>query len=157
MSDSVEKINLDFKKVLSEEGKTFSNRVKENLSSKGVTKSGRTANSLREEVSDNGLIVWGAYYFENLEKGVSPQQAQRLDFNRVRDDLYKWSKYLPLTFNSTKERFSFAWNTANKIVKFGTKLFREGGRKDIYSNEFQPLMDSISDRIGKIIIEHKLL
>lgn len=156
MSD-VNHLFTDVNKLLLDEGRLFSKRVKSNLSSKKITKSGKTEKSIKEEVSNQILIVWGRHDFHNLEKGVSPNEAQRLNFQQLKNNIYEWSKYLPLTFADNKKRYSFAWNVSNKIVQVGTKLYRDGGRKDIYSNEFQPLYDAITDKIGKIIIEHKLI
>ena len=157
MSDSVEKINLDFKKALSEEGKNFSARVKSNIRNAKLTKSGRTENSLQEEVSDNGLIVWGREDFQNIEKGISPEESKRVNFTKLKANIYEWSKYLPLSFANNKERYSFSWNTSKKQNIFGSVLFRKGGRKDIYSNEYQPLYDALTKRLGTIILEYKLL
>ena len=157
MSESIKSIELDSKKVLAEEGEKFITNVRKNIQNKGLTKTGATQTSLRKDLPPDTLIVWGRKDFQNIETGTSPQEAAKLDFNLFRKRLYNWANYLGISWGSTKERFSFAWNVSNKILKFGTKLYRDGGRKDIYSNELQPLYDSISDRIGKIIIQHKLL
>ena len=157
MSESIKSIELGAKKVLTEEGRNFSTRVKQNIRGAKLTKSGRTENSLREDVTQESLIVWGREDFQNIEKGISPQESKKVNFQQLKANIYNWSKYLPLNFSNTKERYNFAWNTSTKQNELGSLLFRKGGRKDIYSNELQPLYDSISDRIGKIIIQHKLL
>lgn len=157
MSDYIKKIGEDVKVVLTKDGKAFSERVKTNLRSKGISKSGRTENSIHETASIDNLIVWGREDFQNLETGVSPADAKRLNFTQLKANIYEWSKFLPLSFENNKKRYSFAWNVSNKIVSFGTQLYQKGGRKDIFSNEFQPLYDNITNQIGKIIIEHKLL
>jgi len=153
----VNNIFQDVNKVLAEEGKAFSTRVKTNLRSKGISKSGKTEQSIHEDVANSTLIVWGRQDFQNIEKGVSPQEASRLNFTQLKSNIYEWSKFLPLSFANNKKRYSFAWNVSNKIVQFGSKLYQSGGRSDIYSNEFQPLYDAITNRLGKIITEYKLL
>ena len=157
MSDSIKKIGEETQKILAKEGKKFSDKVKSNLRSKGISKSGKTEQSIHEDATIDSLIVWGREDFDNLEKGTSPQQAQRLNFTQLKANIYEWSKYLPINFATNKKRYSFAWNVSDKIVEFGTKLYRQGGRKDIYSNEFQPLYDSISAQISNVILEYKLL
>lgn len=152
-------INLeDFKDILSSEGQKFSENVRKNINSKGITKSGKTVASIHEETPDGKtLIVWGREDFQNIETGTSPQQAQTKNATKFRANIYEWSKYLPITFKNDKQRYFFAWRVTDKIYQFGTKLYREGGRKDIYTNEIQPLLDSISESTGRKIKELKLL
>jgi hypothetical protein len=157
MSDSIKKIELDVQKVLDAEGKKFITNVRKNIQNKKLTKTGATQTSLHQDVTSSSLVVWGRKDFQNIETGTSPQEAKLLDFNTLRKRIYNWANYLGITWGSTKERFSFAWNVSNKIVEFGTQLYRKGGRKDIYSNEFQPLYDSLTKEIGKVILEYKLL
>jgi len=157
MSDDITRIGDATKKVLADEGRKFSIRVVNNLKSKGISKSGKTAASMHEDATTESLIVWGRKDFQNLETGVSPSEAKQLNFQQLKANIYDWSKYLPLTFETTKKRYSFAWNVSNKILEFGTRLYQQGGRNDIFSNEYQLLYDSISKQIGTIIIEHKIL
>jgi len=157
MSDIIEKIKLGAKEILSKEGKKFADNVKQNIRSAGISKSGATERSVNEVATENSLIVWGRQDFQNIETGTSPQDAKRLNFTQLKGNIYEWSKFLPLSFENNKKRYSFAWNVSDKIVEFGTKLYQKGGRKDIYSNEYQPLYDNITKEIGKIFIEHKLL
>jgi hypothetical protein len=157
MSDSIEKIKFGAKEILSKEGKKFAENVKQNIRSSGMSKSGATERSVHEVATEDSLIVWGRKDFQNIETGTSPQEAKRLNFTQLKANIYQWSKYLPLSFENNKKRYSFAWNVSNKIVEFGTQLYRKGGRKDIYSNEFQPLYDSLTKEIGKVILEYKLL
>jgi len=157
MSDDINKIQTDIKAALDVEGKKFVTNVRKNIQNKKLTKTGSTQTSMHSDAAVDGLIVWGRENFQNIETGTSPQEAAKLDFNLFRRRLYNWANYLGIEFKSTKERFSFAWNVANKILEFGTKLYQQGGRNDIFSNEYQPLYDSISKQIGTIILEHKIL
>lgn len=157
MSNDLKYIGDDIRKSLLTEGKKFSDRVRKNLRSKGVSKSGATEQSIHEIVDGESLIVWGRKDFHNLEKGISPQESKAVNFQQLKANIYKWSKYLPLSFENNKKRYSFAWNVSNKQNELGSVLFRKGGRSDIYSNEFQPLYDNLQKQIGEIIIQHKLL
>lgn len=157
MSDSIEKLRTDSKEVLIKEGKKFSENVKQNIRNAGISKSGKTEQSIHEDVTENSLIVWGRHDFQNLETGTSPQEAKRLNFTQLKANIYEWSNFLPLSFDNNKKRYSFAWNVSNKITEFGTQLYQKGGRSDIYSNEYQPLYDNITKEIGRIFIEYKLL
>ena len=42
---------------------------------------GKTANSLRVDVSGNEGILWGAEHIDTLETGISPQRSNMESFN----------------------------------------------------------------------------
>lgn len=157
MSDDIKYINDNIRKAQLSEGKKFSDRVKNNLRSKGISKSGATEQSIHEQADGETLIVWGRKDFHNLEKGISPQESKAVNFQQLKANIYRWSKYLPLSFENNKKRYSFAWNVSNKQNELGSLLFRQGGRTDIYSSEIPELYDNLQKQIGEIIIQHKLL
>ena len=116
------------------------------------------ADTMREDVDGDSGIVWGAQFFENVEKGIPPLFGRFACKNRnAKERILEWTYKAGLSFESESKRKSFAWALRQKIGWHGTALYRRGGRKDIYSNEFQPLYDSLSKQIGEIIIQHKLL
>lgn len=116
------------------------------------------ADTMREEVDSESGIVWGAQFFENVEKGIPPLFGRFVCKNRnVKERILEWTYKAGLSFESESKRKSFAWALRQKIGWHGTALYRKGGRKDIYSDEYQPLYDSLSKQIGEIIIQHKLL
>jgi len=141
-------INIDFSKILSEGANKTINGIVASIIKNGQNASGKTIQNLHEEVSPNRLIIWGNDY---IEKGTPPNSG--LVFNT----LYFWSQYKGMTFGSNKERFFFARNATNKINEEGSLLFRKGGRKDVYSDKVQPLMDNIAERAGKEIVNIKLI
>ena len=108
MSDDLKYIGDDIRKSLLTEGKKFSDRVRKNLRSKGISKSGATEQSIHEVIDGESLIVWGRKDFHNLEKGISPQESKAVNFQQLKANIYKWSKYLPLSFENNKKRYSFA-------------------------------------------------
>ena len=141
-------ISLDFSRILSDEGNKTINGIAASIIKNGQNASGKTIQNLHEEVSPNELIIWGNEY---IEKGTPPNSG--LVFNT----LYFWSQYKKMSFGSNKERFFFARNTTNKINQEGSLLFRKGGRKDVYSDKVQPLIEHISERVGKEIVNIELI
>ena len=141
-------ISLDFSRILSEEGNKTINGIAASIIKNGQNASGKTIQNLHEEVSPNGLIIWGNEY---IEKGTPPKSGL------VFDTIYLWSQYKQMTFGSNKERFFFARNATNKINEEGSLLFQKGGRKDVYSDKVQPLIERISERLGKEIVNIKLI
>ena len=141
-------ISLDFSRILSEEGNKTINGIAASIIKNGQNASGKTIQNLHEEVSPNELIIWGNEY---IEKGTPPNQG--LVFNTI----YLWSQYKQMTFGSNKERFFFAKRATNKINEEGSLLFQKGGRRDVYSDKVQPLIERISERLGKEIVNIKLI
>lgn len=160
MSDSIEKIKLGVNTTLEKELKTFKEKVQGKIR-KAYTNNDyvrSNADSMREDVSNNTGIVWGAQFFDNVEKGIPPLFGRFNCRNRgVKEKILEWTYKAGLSFESESKRKSFAWALRQKIGWYGTALFRSGGRKDIYTNEFQPLYDNITKEIGQIFIEYKLL
>lgn len=82
-------------------------------------------------------------FFEALETGTKPWAKQY--------------KSPPPFFVEIIEEWATAkgisispWLTARKIMREGSRLFRDGGREDIYSNEIEPTIERITERIAGI-------
>ena len=141
-------ISLDFSRILSEEGNKTINGIAASIIKNGQNASGKTIQNLHEEVSPNELIIWGNEY---IEKGTPPNSG--LVFNTI----YLWSQYKQMQFDSNKNRMWFSKRAAYKINEEGSLLFQKGGRKDVYSDKVQPLIERISERLGKEIVNIKLI
>jgi hypothetical protein len=76
-------------------------------------------------------------YFPAMERGRGPFKggAER----GLSERLYSWSKLKGLSFQTDTQRWAFAYALARKINKEGTRLFKQGGRTDIYT----PVVSSI--------------
>ena len=141
-------ISLDFSRILSDEGNKTINGIAASIIKNGQNASGKTIQNLHKEVSQNELIIWGNEY---IEKGTPPHSG--LVFNT----LYFWSQYKQMQFDSNKNRMWFSKRAAYNINQEGSLLFRKGGRRDVYSDKVQPLIERISERVGKEIVNIKLI
>lgn len=147
--------------VLLQAGELYKLKVVSNILRAKKNRSGETVRSIRPEAKLDTLIVWGRENFHNMETGVSPEEMKNsissLSYLKVRSNIASWSKYLPLEFATIKERFMFASNVVRNIGEKGSLLFQSGGRTDIYSNEEEWLLKDISDKVGQIIVNTKIL
>lgn len=135
-------MNVELINILHQYGTSTVAQIRQNLSNTGTTASGNTAQSLRYDVTQEGskatLKVIGKPYFAVVETGRKPTPQ----YTKPSEDFVKSIKeWLQARGKDT----SPAYAIAKDIHKRGTKLFREGGRQDIYSNVInQNLIDKIS-------------
>lgn len=107
----------------------------------GQVASGKTRDSLRVEVTSDTTsataTMYGRKYFAALETGSQPWKKQY--------------KHPPKPFVETIAKWMAdkgiegvsAYLVARKIMREGSKLYRDGGRQDI----FTPVMEDIEQRI----------
>lgn len=135
-------MNVELINILHKYGTDTVSQIRQNLSSTGTDASGKTSQSLRYEVSQEGtkatLKILGKPYFTVVETGrkATPQYTKPSE-----DFVTSIKEWL----SARGKDQSHAYAIAKDIHKRGTKLFRDGGRKDIYSNVLnQNLVDKIS-------------
>ena len=133
----------------------------------GQKASGRTAASLRVEVSEDSGTLWGRNAFGVLETGRKagrvPKDFQGIIMQWMRDKgihaapipylTDRPHKYTP----QQRGELRMSYLIARKIRKEGTRLFRSGGRSDIYTPEVEKAVKNIGDRMLSLIktkIEH---
>lgn len=133
----------------------------------GQKASGRTAASLRVEVSEDSGTLWGRNAFGVLETGRKggrvPKDFQGIIMQWMRD---KGIRPAPIPYLTDRPHkytpqqrgeLRMSYLIARKIRREGTKLFRAGGRQDIYSPEIEKTMERIETRMVSLIktkIEH---
>lgn len=147
--------------IIGDEFDSLMKRIIANHQRAGQVASGRTMRSIRKEISDNGGEVFGRAYFGVLETGRKPGPTPR-SFHKV---ILRWMRdkgisaepipYIRKESNKWKPKYtpqergdmSLAGAIAYRIRKEGTKLYRDGGRDDIYSNEIPKTVENILDRL----------
>lgn len=141
---------MDVKKIVDEELNALRLRIIDNHLKAGQKASGKTIASLRVESDDNGGTLYGRKAFGTLETGRRGGKVPK-GFYRI---IYQWMQDKGIQVERPK---SFAYLVARKIAREGTKLYRQGGRDDIYSNEIPKTIESIGDKVRGLLmmeVEH---
>lgn len=98
--------------------------ISSNLSSTGTNASGETAASLSSDmVTKTNVRVTGKPFIYVVETGRKPGRMPPVS------KIQKWLESGKVSFQGKAE--SLAWAISKTIAKKGSKLFRDGGRKDI--------------------------
>lgn len=148
-------------KIVREELTRFMERVRANHKNAGQVASGRTSASMHVEVEGDEGTVFGRMAFGTLETG---RRAGRVPGN-FRDIIRQWmadkgikadpipyvrkpsANWRPKYTPQERGDMSLAGAIAHKIATSGTKLYRDGGRSDIYSNEIPVTTEAIMKRV----------
>lgn len=128
--------------ILREELEALKVRIIANHRQAGQVASGKTIVSMQVNIDgDTGELV-GRPFFGTLETGAKPwknaasMKKVPASFNAI---IEQWIKDKGLNLNS--------WAVSYKIIHEGTKLYRQGGRADIYSNEIPKTIESVGQRL----------
>lgn len=115
--------------ILNEAGREYVDEIRKNLSTSGTDATGETSKSVGYEVYTRGnkivLEVYGGRpYFPTVETGSKP--SKKKPGTKMVDKISKWA--------TVRGILASPWAIATNILKFGSKLWQRGGRRDIYSN-----------------------
>lgn len=142
-------------------------RISDNIESKGIRASGKTQASMRIEMREDGGRLVGRPAFWTLEEG---RPAGRVPYNFV-GIIKQWmiDKGLSYTLVPYVRRPSRRWqpkytveerslnmaagSIAHSIATRGTLLYRQGGRKDIYSDVIADEVQKLTEKITLQIVE----
>lgn len=114
----------------------------------GQVASGRTRGSIKVEVvpgvSEYTATLYGREYFGALETGSKPWRKQY--------------QHPPKPFVETIQQWMTdkgisgvsAYLVARKIMREGSKLYRDGGRDDIFTPVLQEVEEKLNQKISKI-------
>ena len=134
----------DAKKVVQEELNALRQKIIDNHLRAGQKASGRTIASLHVEVDESEGTLFGRKAFGTLETGRRGGKVPKGFYHII----LQWMKDKRINVEKPK---TFAYFVARKIAREGTKLYRQGGRDDIYSNEIPKTEESILSRITGLL------
>ena len=119
------------------------NRIIENHLAAGQKASGKTAESLNiQNTDENSIGLFGRSHFAVLETGRKGGKVPK-GFYAI---ILKWIEDKRIDVEKPK---TMAYFTAQKIAREGTKLFRDGGRNDIFSAPVEQAKRSIESDVMK--------
>lgn len=117
-----------------------------NLVTAGKVASGRTGKSLKVEgVSIAGGKLTGWEFYQVWETGRKPGKRPPIK------PILEWV-LIRVTSDPVQAR-NIAYAIATKIGREGTKLYRQGGRKDIYTPPFEKLENDLPDQLGDFMVD----
>lgn len=120
----------------------------ENHERAGQVASGKTRDSLKHEVVTgvSGVTgtIYGRKYFAALETGSKPWKKQYAHPPKpFVNTIAQWMADKGIEGVS-------AYLVARKIMREGTKLYREGGRKDIFTTSLEAIQERIEQEISSL-------
>lgn len=148
--------------ILEEELNNLANRIRANHVNAGQVASGRTLASIRAYVTLEEGVLYGRLLghspFGVLETGRRPGNIP----GNLPEIIRQWMNDkgvhgTPIPYKTDRphkytpqERgdMSMAGAIAHSIAQKGTRLFQQGGRADIYSNEIPQALERIGERLG---------
>lgn len=137
--------------ILAEYGQEISERLRDDIRNKRVTRygavnaTGALAFSVRYEVNDKGLTVYAAEYMEEVNRGRKPGKFPNIQ------DIKDWIDDKGLSYDIPID--SLAYLIARKIAKFGTVAYQQGGT-DLVEDIITPAyVEEIRQDIGEAIVK----
>ena len=137
-------------------------RIIANMTNAGQMVSGRTAQSLQvEKPADNEVRLVARPFFSALETGSQPwsgRTGNHITAQEFRTVIRVWAERKGIVpADMTPESFAFV--VARKIMRQGSRLYRNGGRNDIFTPEVeqaekdikQIVANSLTSEINTII------
>lgn len=133
-------LSEEIRKILLEELESLRQRITENMGRADQIVTGKTRDSMQVSVQGNAGVLTGRRAFATLETGSRPWSKKPKRVPKFFADLIgEWIDARGLELNK--------WAVAHTIIHKGSKLYREGGRADVYSPELQKTIDRIGERI----------
>lgn len=127
-------------------------RIAENIRTSGEWASGKTADSMRIEETERGGRLIGRPDFRNLEDGSEPSPLHKYPAN-FQQIIYDWMEAKGIAPSDQYEHVTVAGSIAWYIRKHGTRLYREGGRQDIYSNVIAEEIEKLKKKLTLDYVE----
>lgn len=145
---------MELIEIVNEQGNELVNNIRGNLASTGTNATGKTANSLRFEISTEGtktrLKLFGRPFFNTVSTGRKPTPEKKPSREFIQN-LKPWAEARGISESAV-------WAIATKINKLGTNLFRSGGRTDIVEPAVEKFIYNVEsqwldEKMDQIIIK----
>lgn len=118
-------------------------KIQTNIDRSGKNAGGTARSSLQIEHNGDEYRITAVPYFSILETGRGPGKVPY----RFQDVIKEWAQRKGLNFSTERELNSFAYLTARKIAREGTRQFKDGRRTDIYTDVTEEFVGSLAEKI----------
>lgn len=132
------------------------NEIKRRSTAAGQVATGKTLRALEVRLRAEGTAVigeiWGRPYTGALEAGSRPARKRGTAGERAQmiRAMKEWCAVRGLTAGMTdKQAENFARWLSWYIKKYGTRLYRHGGRRDIITPALDATRDTLNTRLGE--------
>jgi len=146
-------IEQEIRDIIREELEALRVRIIENMSAAGQHATGKTRDTMVVETGELSGVLRGRRAFGTLELGSRPWSRPPKRVPRYFADLIgEWIEAKGLDLNK--------WAVAHTLIHEGSKLYRTGGRDDIYSPEIEKAGMAIADRVAErysVLITNRLI
>jgi post-segregation antitoxin (ccd killing protein) len=134
---------MEIKDILTQEGIQLANDIRANMGAAGMNVSNETANSLSFEIKTEGtkttFLLYGRPYFMTVQTGRKPTPGKKPSREMI-DNITRWVEGRNMDSEAV-------WAIATKIQEKGTKLWQQGGRKDIVDPAIEDFVDEVGHRL----------
>lgn len=147
-------VTIDIRRILTSALEDAKEKIQHNLDITGTNASGRTSQSLTVEVDGNTGVLYGRQAFGTVETGRKPGKVPY----GFRDIIYQWMQdkgvHAKVEGRRSQEPadHSMAYIIARKIANEGSKLYRDDGRDDIYSNVLPLTIERVQNEVTNVYI-----
>ena len=131
------------------------NDIRRRSTQAGQVATGRTLRALEVRVRNEGAAIvgeiWGRPFTGALETGSRPARRRGTAAERkaMVADMKEWCRIRGLTDGMTdKQAENFARWLSWYIKRYGSALFRKGGRRDIITPAIEATKNELAERLG---------
>ena len=146
-------IEQEIRDIIREELEALRVCIIDNMTAAGQHATGKTRDSLQVEIGELSGVLKGRRAFATLERGSRRWSRPPARVPRFFADLIgEWIDAKGLDLNK--------WAVAHTLIHKGSKLYRTGGRSDIYSPEIEKAGKAIADRVAErysVLITDRLI
>ncbi len=147
-------ITIDVRSILYRALNEAKVRIQQNLETTGTNASGKTSRSLEVVVDNTSGTLFGRQAFGTVETG---RRAGRVPYGFT-EIIYQWMQDKGVHAKVEGRRsqrsadMSMAYHIAKKIEHEGSKLYRDGGRLDIYSNVLPVAIEQVKRETTNVYV-----
>ena len=136
--------------------RTTSSAIKEDMRKNNQVATGATIDSIREDVVSNVGSIYGFDHIDTLETGISPERSKAVSRIELYGGLTKWFS-VKHGYTAQGKRDKLISSAVVNQRMMGSQMWRNGITKNVYSQEVDPLVQRLSDKIGMLVTEIKIL
>lgn len=142
---------FDIQRIVGDELERLKLAIINNMRQADAVATGRTIASLAVETNPTGGTLYGRKFFGALETGRRPTTASTASNPPLYARIMEWMSARHIVGQTERETKSIAFAIAKSINKHGTRLYQQGGRNTIYSQEIPQTIERIGLQLSDLL------